>query len=155
MMHNIDWAKNFSPDTPILEIIVRGSVTYLSLFILLRVILRRESSGSIGITDMLVIVLLADAAQNAMSGGYNSLSDGIILVAVIIGWSFLLSWLSFHWPFFRNLLKSPKLLLVNNGKMILRNMRRELITEDELMAKVRKEGLETLEKVAKAYMESS
>jgi hypothetical protein len=75
-MHNIDWAKVFSPDTPILEIIVRGTVTYISLFMLLRVILRRESGGSIGITDMLVIVLLADASQNAMSGGYHSLSDG-------------------------------------------------------------------------------
>lgn len=62
----------FMPDGPVLEIIVRGTVTYLALFTLLRIILRREA-GNLGITDMLVIVLLADASQNAMAGGYNSL----------------------------------------------------------------------------------
>lgn len=48
-MQHINWEKVFMPDTPVLEIIVRGTATYLSLFVLLRVILRRES-GNLGIT---------------------------------------------------------------------------------------------------------
>jgi uncharacterized membrane protein YcaP (DUF421 family) len=152
-MQHIDWAKVFMPDTPILEIIVRGTVTYLALFTLLRIILRRESSN-LGITDMLVIVLIADASQNAMAGAYNSIADGVILVAVIIGWSFTLNWLSFNWPFFERLLSPRKLLLVDKGKMIKRNMRKELITDEELMTEVRKAGLTELEQIKVAFMES-
>ena len=152
-MHHIDWVKVFAPDTPVLEIIARGTVTYLSLFTLLRVILRRES-GNLGITDMLVIVLIADASQNAMAGSYNSVSDGVLLVSVIIGWSYFLNWLAFHWPFFEKLTKPKKLLIVTEGKMLKRNMRKELITHEELMTEMRKAGLTSLQEIKVAFMES-
>jgi len=61
-MADIDWAGLFMPTTPVFEIIVRGSVMYLALFARLRFILRRET-GSLGITDLLVIVLIADAPR--------------------------------------------------------------------------------------------
>lgn len=152
-MQHIDWEKVFMPDTPVLEIVIRGTATYLSLFILLRVILRRES-GNLGITDMLVLVLIADASQNAMAGSYNSVADGVILVAVIIGWSYFLDWLGYHWPFFDRLTKPKKLLLVNQGKALKRNMRKELVTDEELMTEVRKAGLTDLEQINEAFMES-
>jgi uncharacterized membrane protein YcaP (DUF421 family) len=97
-MQHINWYKVFMPDTPVIEIFVRGTVMYLALFILLRVILRREA-GNIGIADILVIVLLADAAQNGMAGSYNSVTDGVLLVTVIILWSHFLNWLSFNFKF--------------------------------------------------------
>jgi uncharacterized membrane protein YcaP (DUF421 family) len=152
-MQHINWEKVFMPDTPILEIIVRGTVTYLALFTLLRVILRRES-GNLGITDMLVIVLIADASQNAMAGTYNSVTDGVILVSVIIGWSYFLNWLGYHWPFFERLTKPKKLLLVDRGKMLRRNMRKELVTDEELMTEIRKAGLSDINQIKIAYMES-
>jgi uncharacterized membrane protein YcaP (DUF421 family) len=72
---------------------VRGSTVYLTLFFLLRIVLRRESGG-MGITDLLVIVLLADAVQNAMAGDYHSVPDGLLLGATLIFWSFALDWLT-------------------------------------------------------------
>jgi uncharacterized membrane protein YcaP (DUF421 family) len=150
----INWKTLLEPDIPVIEILVRGSLTYLAIFILLRIILRRQTAGSMGMTDVLVIVLLADASQNAMAGGYHSVTDGILLVSVIIGWSFFLDWIGFHWPFFQRLIKPPKLLLVNNGKMLKRNMRLELITEEELLTEIRKEGYQTIEEIAQAFMES-
>lgn len=154
MLLNINWQEIFKPDIPILETVIRGSVTYLSIFILLRVILKRETGGNIGMTDVLVIVLLADASQNAMAGEYNSITNGIVLVTVIILWSLLLQWLSFHSKLFQRLLASPKLLIVSEGKMLKKNMRKELITEDELMMELRKEGYESIGEIKKAYMES-
>ena len=151
-MHHIDWHKVFMPDTPVLEIFVRGTVMYLALFILLRIILRREA-GNIGITDILVIVLLADASQNGMAGNYNSIADGVLLVAVIISWSHFLDWLSFKFKFLEKLIKPPKIIIVDNGKMIKKNMWRELITTEELMTELRKQSLDRLDKVKKAYME--
>ena len=79
----MDWKSLFLPDVPLFEIILRGSVLYITLFVLLRVVLKRQA-GSLGMTDLLLITLLADASQNAMAGGYNSILSGIVLVCTII-----------------------------------------------------------------------
>ena len=97
--------------------------------------------------------MLADASQNAMAGGYNVIADGVLLVAVVVRWSFFLAWLGFHCPCFQQLLKPAKLLLIDDGKMLQRNMRKELITQEELMTEIRKEGYEKLNEIAKAFME--
>jgi uncharacterized membrane protein YcaP (DUF421 family) len=150
---NVDWAKLFLPTTPLLEIIIRGSITYLALFAILRLVHKRQS-GTVGVTDLLVLVLIADAIQNAMSGGYESITDGIILVSVIVFWSYALDWLGFRFPFLQRLIHPSSLMLVKNGEMLRRNMRRELITEDELRTALRKNGVSDLKRVKAAYMES-
>ncbi len=154
LLNAIDWAKIFLPATSILETIVRASVVYLSIFTILRVVLKREAA-TLGITDLLVVVLLADAAQNALVGESKSIADGILLVAVIVGWSYFLNFLGHRSPFFQKLIKPPKLLLVKNGLMLKRNMRKEFITEDELMAEIRTNGVKDLSEVEEAYMEAS
>jgi uncharacterized membrane protein YcaP (DUF421 family) len=133
--------------------VVRGSVIYLALFFLLRVLLKRES-GSTGVTDLLVIVLIADAAQNGMSDGYTSITDGVLLVAVIIGWAYLLDLLSYRWAAVARIIQPGSLVLVRDGRMLRRNMRRELITEDELYSQLRQQGVEDLTDVKEVRMES-
>ena len=137
---------------PILELILRGSVVYLVIFTLLRFVLKRVT-GTLNIGDLLIIVLIADASQNAMSAGYTSVTDGLILVATIIFWSYLLDWLAYHFPRFESLLHPAPLPLVRDGKMIARNMRRELITVDELMSHLREQGVTELKEVKTASME--
>ena len=150
---NIDWKAVFLPDTPLLEIIIRGSAMYLALFILLRVILKRQS-GTLGITDLLLITLLADASQNGMAGNYQSLPDGIVLVSTIIFWDYALDWLSFKSTRFQRLIEPPPLLLIKNGQLLYRNMRKELITEADLMKQLREQGISDIAEVKEAYMES-
>jgi stage III sporulation protein AD len=62
LLAGIDWRGAFVPNVPVLEIILRGSIVYLGIFALFRVILMRQS-GSVGMADLLVLVLVADAAQ--------------------------------------------------------------------------------------------
>jgi len=153
MFDNIDWNSIFVPDTPFLEIIVRGSVMYLALTILLRIVLKRQT-GTLGMTDLLLITLLADASQNAMAGEYRSLPDGIVLVATIIFWNYFFDWLTVKSEWFERLIEPPPLPLVKRGKLLRRNMRRELITEAELLGKLREQGVEDLSKVKLANIES-
>lgn len=148
----VDWAKAFMPDTPLLEIFVRGTCIYLGLFFLLRFILRRES-GTLGVTDVLVIVLIADAAQNGMAGSYASITDGIILVAVIIGWSWVLDALSFRFRWVERVIRPSALPLVHDGRLLRRNLRRELVTDDELASQLREQGVQDLREVRAAHME--
>lgn len=143
----------FTLTLPIWEIALRGSTIYLSLILLFRFVVRRDT-GAVGTADLLILVLIADASQNAMAGEYKTIADGLVLIATLIGWNILLNWVSFRFPRLRRLVEADKLLLIRDGKMQRRNMRKELITEEELLAKVRGHGLEKAANVRRAYLES-
>lgn len=151
-LSDVDWKSVLVPDTPLLEIFVRGTVTYLALFFLLRVVLKRQSTG-LGVTDLLVIVLIADASQNAMAGDYTSVPDGIILVAVVLFWALALDWLSYSSPTLQRILKPRKLLLIKDGKLQTDNMHKELVTREELRSQLRQQGVENFSDVRRAFME--
>jgi uncharacterized membrane protein YcaP (DUF421 family) len=148
----VDWSNVLMPDTPLLEIIVRGAAIYLGLFILLRVILKRQA-GTVSITDLLVIVLIADAAQNGMADDYKSVPDGLVLVATLIFCNTALEWLGYKFPYFGKWIHPPALLLVKDGQIQRENMRREFITKAELMSQLREQGIEDLRQVKAARME--
>ena len=67
---SLDWGEIFGLSVSPLELIVRGSAMYLFLFVLFRVVIRRRV-GAVGMADILVLVIIADAAQNGMSGEYQ------------------------------------------------------------------------------------
>jgi uncharacterized membrane protein YcaP (DUF421 family) len=135
-----------------LELVLRGSVVYWGLFLLFRFVLRRDT-GAIGIADILLLVLVADAAQNAMSGGYQSLSEGALLVVTIIGWNWLMDWAAFRFSAVRRFAEPDPLVLVRRGRMLEGNMRREYISTPELMANLREQGIDKLAQVKLARME--
>ncbi|HEX7312817.1 MAG TPA: YetF domain-containing protein [Pyrinomonadaceae bacterium] len=147
----IDWKSTFVPTVSLLEIVLRGTVVYLLLFFVLRV-LRREA-GALGISDLLVVVLIADAAQNAMASEYKSLTEGAVLVGTIVAWDFFLDWLGYRFPAVQRLLRPAPLPLVKDGHMIKRNMRKEMITVEELLSLLREQGVERVEEVKRCCLE--
>jgi uncharacterized membrane protein YcaP (DUF421 family) len=150
-LFQVDWKSLFVPTSSLLEIFIRGTVVYLLLFFVLR-FLRRET-GAIGIADLLVIVIVADAAQNAMAGEYKSITEGVVLVATIAFWDYSLDWLGYRFPLIQRLVRAAPLPLIKNGQMLRRNMRQELLTEEELMSQLRQQGIESVSDVKKAYLE--
>ncbi|HJV83694.1 DUF421 domain-containing protein [Noviherbaspirillum sp.] len=150
---SIDWGELFGLSVPLSEILIRGSAMYWFLFLIFRFVVRREV-GAVGIADMLVLVIVADAAQNAMAGEYTSISDGMVLVATLIGWNVFLDWLGYYVPAFRKLAEPGPLHLIQNGVILKRNLRREFITEDELWSKLREQGVDSLPQVKSAFMEN-
>ena len=150
-----DFGRIFLPDTSFLEIFLRGSLTYLVLFTLLRLTFNRSSS-SIGVTDLLVIVLIADAAQNAMAGAYTSWTDGMLLVATIVGWAYGMDWLAYRFPatLGRFVHPAPR-VLVRDGHVVRRTLDRELISDEELMTQLRLQGVEDVADVKLAAMEGN
>jgi uncharacterized membrane protein YcaP (DUF421 family) len=148
----VDWKELFEFSVPPMEIVVRGSAMYWFLFVLFRFVVRREV-GSVGIGDILVMVIVADAAQNAMAGEYTSVLDGFVLVGTLVCWNVFLDWLAFRSPHFRRFAQPPALRLIKNGRLLRSNMRREFISEDELMTKLRQEGVMSFEDVKDAFVE--
>ncbi len=150
---NVDWAELFKVGTYPVEMFVRGTVMYWFIFILLRAAGRRDI-GSLGVADLLVFMLIADAAGNAMGGNASSLPSGMVVVATMVFWTVLVDRISYFFPATRKWLEAEKVLLVRDGVMLRRGMRREYITEDELMSELRLKGVEDLRQVKRAYMEA-
>jgi uncharacterized membrane protein YcaP (DUF421 family) len=148
----IDWHEVFIPTKSIPEIILRGTFTYIMLFLILRFLLKRQT-GVIGVADLLVIVLIADATQNAMASEYKSVTEGTVLVLTIVFWNFAIDWLGYHFPAFQRLTRPPPLPLIENGKMLRRNMQKEMITTEELDSQLRQQGIEHCSEVKKAFIE--
>jgi len=148
----IDLSELLIPTHSILEMILRGTVMYLSLVLIMRFVMRRRT-GSISLADVLVLVVIADAAQNAFSKNYVSVTEGLVLVLTIVGWDVALDRLGFKYRWFRHILHSRPVLLVRNGKAIKGNMTREALTMDELMIHMREQGIDSLDQVKSAYLE--
>lgn len=152
-MLSVDWSEMFGLSLPLAEIIIRGTAMYWFLFLLFRFVIRRDV-GAVGIADLLVLVIVADAAQNGMSGEYTSITDGMVLVATLIGWNLFFDWVSYRFPVVRKMVEPEPIRLIRDGKMLKRNMRRELITDEELWGKLREQSIESLDQVKDAYIES-
>ena len=151
-MFIVDWEAIFVPAIGLAEIVLRGSLMYLALFGILRFIGRRQA-GHFGPADLLVIVLIADAAQNALGKDYHSVTEGILLVLTIVGWEYTLDYFAWRFPALRPLLKPPPLVLVENGRVLPENLRREMLSRDDLLSQLREQGVEDPSEVKVARLE--
>jgi uncharacterized membrane protein YcaP (DUF421 family) len=97
---SVDWHSVFLPTIGIAEIVLRGSIMYLGLFVVLRFMGRRQA-GNVGPADLLVIVRIADAAPNGLGKEYGSVTEGLTLVVTIVGWEYLIDWLQYRYPALR------------------------------------------------------
>lgn len=153
----IDWLSVFLPDTAIgealIQIVVRGTITYWFIFLLLRFF--RRGTGQLSISDVLLITLISDAAQNAMAGEYTSILEGATLVVTLVFWDLAINWLGYHFTVFQKIGEPDPVLLVKDGELQRQNMKRELITEDELTGLLRQQGIDDLAQVKKCYLEGN
>ena len=147
----VDWNSIFVPDNSVLEIIIRGTLIYFICFVMLRIL--RRGVGEIGITDVLIVVLIADAAQNGMSAEYKSVTEGLVLIGTLVFWDYSLDYLGTKSKFVERFIRPPKLLLIKDGKMLRRNMQKEMLTREELMSQLRLQGVEDAAEVKECYLE--
>jgi uncharacterized membrane protein YcaP (DUF421 family) len=119
---------------------------YLCMLAIMRFVGRRQA-GHFGPADLLVIVMIADAAQNGLGKDYSSVTEGVTLVLTIVSWEYFLDWLSFRFPSVRPILKLPSLKLIQNGRLEQNNLRKEMLTEEELRSQLRELEIENYNEV--------
>ena len=147
----IDWAALIEPHH-VLENIVRASVIFWMLFLLLRFLPNRKAGG-VGPTDLLVVVLLANAVQTAIQREGTAITDAAIQVGTIVGWSVLFDVIGGRVPALRGVFQSEPVEVIRDGEILTRNLRREFMTEEELDAQLRLQSGDAIEDVAHAYIE--
>jgi uncharacterized membrane protein YcaP (DUF421 family) len=142
----------FAREYPVWHMVLRGTVVYWFLLLVFRFILRRDI-GSMGVADLLFVVLVADASSNAMQGEYKSINDGLVLLSTLIFWNFAIDWLSYRFEPVSRLLEPVPEVLIRHGRMNRRALRREMISTDELLSKLREQGVESIDAVRIARLE--
>ena len=148
----VDWQSVFVPTESLLEIIIRGTIMYLAMFALLRIF--RRQAGSLSIADLLVIVVIADAAQNGMADDSRSVTESLVLICTIVFWDYFLDYLGFKSKIFERVIEPEKLKIIEDGKLLRHNMEKEMLTDDEVLTQMRQNGIQDVKEIKIAYLES-
>ena len=149
----MDWMQVFGFETSPLELVARGTAMDAFLFALFRLVLRRDT-GAVGMADVLVLTMISDGAQNGLSGDYRTVPEAMVVVGTLVAWTWVLNLAAARSPRIRRLLQPPEVLLVRDGQLLERALRRESMSRDDLMAKLREQGVDDPAMVRRAYMES-
>ncbi len=136
------------------EAFLRSTAIYWGIYLLFRFGGRRNI-GSLGFADIVVVMLVSEAVGNGLSGSSDTVTDGLLVAAGIVLWSFLVDRLGYFFPVVDRVLSPDRLLLVKDGILQLKNMRREYVTRAELLEQLRINGVDELVQVKRAFLEAN
>jgi uncharacterized membrane protein YcaP (DUF421 family) len=131
----------------------RTLAVYVAVLLLLRLAGKREL-GQMSVFDLTVILLVANAVQNAMVGSDTTLLGGLVAAATLVVVNFVVAALSSLVPGLNRILEPPPTVLVRGGIIDRRAMRRELVTREELDTALREHGVQNVGDVDRATLES-
>lgn len=135
-----------------LDITVRTVCVYLFLIGGLLAFGKKELS-QLSITDLVFILLISNSVQNAMVGSNSSLEGGLLAAAVLFLLNFLFRKLNFRYKFIRKILEGEPVVLIYQGQLVQKNLDRQQITNEEIMAAIREHGLKDPEEVKLSMLE--
>jgi uncharacterized membrane protein YcaP (DUF421 family) len=133
-------------------ILIRTLAVYLVILIGLRLAGKREI-GQMTVFDLVVLLLIANAVQNAMVGPDTSLIGGILAAVVLLSANGIVASLRLRWPRLRRWVEGTPTLLVLRGEVIPQHMRSEGIDEESLLAALREHGVAEISGVEMAVLE--
>lgn len=131
---------------------VRTCVVYVSLLIGLRLAGKREL-GQMTAFDLVLILVVSNAVQNAMVGPDTSLTGGLVAAGTLLVVNRLVDRLDLRWGWLHRRLIGQPSLLVNHGRFLDEHLQREGVTRDEVMQALREHGIATVEDVQMAVLE--
>lgn len=164
----LNWAAKFDRNDPLLkktamlnelfdssrlpEVMLRTMIVYLGLLLAVRVAGKREV-GQMKPFDLVTLVILSNAVQNAMVGPDNSVSGGLMAAGVILLLNFAVGFLRQRFPLAKDVFEGSPSLLVHDGHFVLEHIREENVTETDVLQAMREHGIEDLSKVQSAVLE--
>jgi uncharacterized membrane protein YcaP (DUF421 family) len=136
------------------EFIVRGLIMYALLVVILRLTGKRQV-GHLAPFDLVLLLVLSNTVQNAMNGGDNSITGGIILTATVVAANGVVGRMTYRSKVMERIIEGRPEILVHNGKLYTEIMEREQITHHELNAALRAANCSCVEEVHFAVLENT
>jgi uncharacterized membrane protein YcaP (DUF421 family) len=137
-----------------MDIVLRAIVIFAFVLILMRVLGRRELSD-LQPFDLIILVVIGDLVQQGVTQNDFSMTGAILAVGTIGLLSVATSWFSWRFPRARPILDGLPVVLLEDGKPILGNLKRERITVEELAAQARIQQIDALDKIRWAVLETN
>lgn len=136
-----------------MDIVIRAFIAFCFVFVLTRLIGRRELS-SLEPFDLMLLIVIGDLIQQGITQNDLSVTGLVLTVGVFASLTLAASYLGWRFPRVRPVLEPDPLILVEDGKVIERNLRKERITPGEIAAEARLQQIDSLDKVKWAVLES-
>ena len=137
-----------------MDLVVRAAVAFLFVYLLTRVIGRRELS-SMEPFDLIMLVMIGDLVQQGVTQNDFSVTGALLVGSTIALMTVGISYTSFRFPRLRPLLDGEPVIVLEDGKPVERNLRRNRITLEELAAAARADGIGSLDTVRWAVLETN
>jgi uncharacterized membrane protein YcaP (DUF421 family) len=137
-----------------MDLVLRATFVFAFILLLTRVIGKREL-GSLQPFDLVLLIILGDALQQGLTQDDYSLTGAVLVVGTIAVLQVGVSWLTFRFPRIRPVLEGEPLIIVEDGKPIERNLKRERLTISEVAEAARREQIAHLSEVRWAILETS
>jgi uncharacterized membrane protein YcaP (DUF421 family) len=136
------------------HLLIRAAVVYVFLLILLRFTGKRQV-GQLAPFDLVLLLVLSNAVQNAMNGGDNSITGGLILATTLVTLNWMVGWATFRSKKLEEIIEGRPVILVHDGKINHQALRSVQMTAHELKAALRAEGCASEEEVRFAVLENN
>lgn len=136
-----------------MDLVFRAAFVFAFVLLLTRVIGKREL-GTMQPIDLILLIVLGDALQQGLTQDDYSLTGAVIVVGTIAVLQVFVSWLSFRFPRTRPILEGEPIIVVQNGEVIERNLRRERLTVEEIAEEARKQQIAHLADIRFAILEN-
>jgi uncharacterized membrane protein YcaP (DUF421 family) len=136
------------------EFILRGVIVYVFLLVILRVTGKRQT-GQLAPFDLVLLLVLSNAVQNAMNGGDNSVLGGVISATTLIALHYCVAFMTFKSRKLEAWIEGTPRVLIHNGVLNEQVMQRELLTHHELAAALRGAGCADMQHVHSATLENN
>src|SRR2546430_15410020 len=137
-----------------MDIVLRGIAIYVFIYVLTRVVGRRELS-SLEPFDLILLIILGDAIQQGLTQDDYSVTGAVIVVSVFAALQVSISYISFRSRRLRPILQGEPIVIVQDGSLIKSNLRRERLTAGEIAEAARQEQIASLEDVQAAALDTS
>jgi uncharacterized membrane protein YcaP (DUF421 family) len=137
-----------------MDLPLRALIAFLFIFLLTRIIGRRELS-SMEPFDLILLVVLGDLVQQGVTQSDYSVTGLLIAAATFAGLTVGVSYANFRIPSLRRVLEGEPIVIVRDGKLIEKNLRSQRLTREEVEAEARLQQIDSLDKVAWAILETN
>ena len=137
-----------------MDIVVRGIVLFAFVSFVMRIVGRRELS-SLGAIDLVLLIVLGDAIQQGLTQDDYSVTGAMIAVSTIAVMQVSLSYVGFRFRRLRPVLEGEPIVIVQDGEVIERNLRRERMTPEDVAVEMRMQQIASFDEVQWAILENN
>lgn len=148
-----DIGEIFKLGIPGSHLVIRAVIIYVVFFIGLRLFGKREL-GQFTTFDLVLVLLVANALQPAITGPDNSVTGGVIVIAILLIFNRAIAMLRSRWPWFDELIEPPPTVVVQDGRISKAALEKEGLSESDVEMAVREHGVDKLSEVTQAVLEN-